>query len=223
MLAGAAMASADPVTLTIQNGGNIVSGGVYVGPYNFTTSTGQSLQLICDTFQNDVNPPETWNANTTTLSNLSGTLFGNPSSSLYSAQFSIQYQEVAWLAQQMFANLSNMTTVADIQWAIWDIFDPNPTPTCNYISNCDPYLSYGPPLDTAGINTWLANAQNPSNYANGNYSNVVIYTPTSGWPGYPNNVPQEYIGIVPEPGSILLMSTGLIALFVFRRRLAFQA
>src|SRR5271154_419995 len=115
LLAAAATAKADTVSLTITDGGNITSGGVYVGPYNFT-SGGQSLQLICDTFVNDVFPPETWTANTTSFSSLGGTLFGSGDQT--------QYLEVGYLAELMFANLSNPGPVANLQWAIWDIFDP---------------------------------------------------------------------------------------------------
>jgi len=208
LFAAAATASADSVQLTINNGGSIVDGGVYVGPYNFTSGTGQSLQLICDTFENDVYPPETWNASTTTLSNLSGTMFG--------ASKLVGYEEVAWLAQQMFANLSNAQTVADIQWAIWDVFDAGSCGTG--VSNCDPYGTpsnrTGNASDPKGINGWLSAAG--ANYGTGNYSNVTIYTPTSGWPAA-DGVPQEYIG-VPEPGSLLLIGSGLMSLIAFRRR-----
>lgn len=199
-------AKADSVSLTINNGGLITSGGVYVGPYNFT-SGGQSLQLVCDTFKNDVYPPETWTANVATMGSGSG-LFGSTSSA--------QYQESAWLVQQMFANLGNSTTVADIQWALWDIFDPG---TCtNGVSNCDPY---GTPGDQSGITGWVTSAENPINYASGNYSNVVIYTPVSGWP-VGDGPPQEYIGIVstPEPStsSLTLIGIGLTALIIALRK-----
>ena len=189
-------AKADTVSLTINNGGSITSGGVYVGPYNFT-SDGQSLQLVCDTFQNDVYPPETWTANITTMGGGTG-LFGSTSAT--------HYQEGAWLVQQMFANLSNTQTVADIQWAIWDIFDPG---TCGTgVSNCDPY---GNPGDQSGIAGWIAAAGTSS--SGGNYSNVVIYTPQSDWPAN-DGVPQEYIGIIstPEPGTVSLMLIGLASL-----------
>jgi len=218
LLGVATVASADNVPLTINNGGNVTDGGVYVGPYNFT-SNGHSLQLICDTFENDVFPPETWMATTTNLSNLGGTLFGNPASSLYSPNYTTQYQEAAWLAQQMFANLSNTQVVADIQWAIWDIFDAGKCGT--QVSNCDPYGTPSNPngnaADPKGINGWLTAAG--ANYAGGDYSNVVIYTPTSGWPSQ-YGLPQEYIGLTsaPEPGSLMLIGTGLLSLVTFRRR-----
>jgi len=115
MLAAAAVASADSVSLTLNNGGSDVMGGVYVGPYNFTnTGNGQSLQLICDDFKDEVYVGESWKATTTTVSSLNNVMFTG----------STQYQEIAWLVGQMDANLGNAQTVGDIQWAIWDIFDP---------------------------------------------------------------------------------------------------
>jgi len=190
--------------LTINNGGSIISGGVYVGPYNFT-SDGQSLQLVCDTFQNDVYPPESWMASISTIGVGTG-LFGSTSST--------QYQEAAWLVQGMFGNLSNTQTVGDIQWAIWDIFDPG---TCGTgVSNCDPY---GNPGDQSSIAGWVTSAGTSS--AGGNYSNMVIYTPQSGWPAN-DGVPQEYVGIIstPEPGtsSLMLIGIGLLGVMIVMRK-----
>lgn len=208
LLAGAT-AHANSINLTIDNGGLIVDGGVYVGPYNFTTSTGQSLQLICDTFENEVYPPESWTANVTTVVG-SGT--GTGISGLSTS--STQYEEIAWLAQQMFAN-SNPTIVAEIQWALWDILDPT-------ASTSDPY---GTPSNPGAIQWWLTAATTSSNYANGNYSDVLIYTPTS-WPSTYTE-PQEYIGIVnaPEPGTFSLMLVGLGSLglmMVMRKRVSLR-
>jgi PEP-CTERM motif len=213
LLAAAATASADTVTLTLNNGGTDTMGGVYVGPYNFTGSTG-SLQLICDDYVHEVWANESWMATTSTLPPLGSPLQFN-SGTLQ------QYEEAAWLAQQIFAlgpaNSGNAATIGWMQYALWDIF------TCSGVVNGPGCASAGlSPSDQTGVAMWYANAQ--SGYASGNYSDVVIYTPTPGTQvpsGDP--LPQEYIGIIPtpEPGSLLLLGTGLLGLFVFRRRLSY--
>jgi len=195
LLVAATIASANSVSLTLNNGGNDVMGGVYVGPYNFTTGSGQSLQLICDDFKDEVYPGESWTAITSTFPSLSNVVpLGTQT----------QYEEVAWLVEQMSQNMGNPTTVGEIQWAIWAVFDPSIlTP------GGDPYGSISPYL--TGIDGWLDQAEMPSNYANGNYSNLTIYTPASDPAGY--GPPQEYVG-VPEPSSLALLVTGMLALML---------
>jgi hypothetical protein len=202
LLAAATIASANGVSLTLNNGGNDVMGGVFVGPYNFTTSNGQSLQLVCDDFYNDVSIGESWTASTSTVSSLSGVMFapGNP-------QYQTQYQEVAWLVEQMSANKGNAQTVGYIQWAIWAIFDP----AIMKSGWTDPYGSIT--SDMPGITWWYDQAlacETGNN--NCTYPNYTIYTPPLTGPGQP----QEYFGIVatPEPSSLALLVAGMLALML---------
>lgn len=207
--------------LTINNGGSNTMGGVYVGPYNLTlTINGKSspVQLICDDAMDDVHPPgEYWDVTTENYSNLPASLNGAlfPKGNVNAPNVT-GYQEVGYLAEQMFANLSNATEVGELQWAIWDLFDPG---TCGTgISNCDPFgpLTIG---QQSNIYTFLGDAA--ADYAKGNYSNLTIYTPVAGTQvPTGDGPPQEYIGKAAEPSTLVLLSIvclGVLGLGMRRR------
>jgi len=214
LLAATGTASASGVTLTLNNGGSDVMGGVYVGPYNFTeTGNGSpvSLGLICDDYTDEVWLGESWTANLTkmplTSSSLSGLYFGGTNGA------GTAYLEAAWLAQQIFAlgpaNASNSATIGYMQYAIWDLFSPGASSGLS--ASQQSMVSY-----------WLTQAADNYNCATCNYSDVVIYTPSS--LGVPEGTqPQEYIGIIttPEPSALMLLSAGLLGLLGFRRRLSY--
>ena len=124
------------------------------------------------------------------------------------------YEEAAWLAQHIFSldhNPANNTEVAEMNWAIWEIFDPGTN-----LSNSSYYnsLTHAQQTAIAGDVTLAA-----THYAGGNYSNVVIYTPT-GDAYTTSGAPQEFIGITPEPGALLLLAVGLFSMVAFRKRFA---
>jgi len=193
---------ADTIVLTINSAGSHAMGGVYVGPYNFTIGS-TSVGLICDDFKDNVIPVESWQANTSTFPSLSNVKFTG-------ANETQNYEEAGWLVQQMQMYLpgtgsSNAQTVGDIQWAIWDIFYPG-------VSTSDPYGSIGT-SDQTNIATWLTNAN--LNYASGNYSNVMVYTPVPGTQvPVKDGPPQELLGVMPEPMTLwsLLIVLAAIAL-----------
>jgi hypothetical protein len=214
LLGAATIASADTVQLTLNNGGNDVLGGVYVGPYNFTGVTGGAtvpLQLICDDYGDDVYPGETWTSTTSSYTPL------NIGSLQFPGSSSAQYLEAAWLAQRIFANLGNPQLVGWMQYALWDIFT----------SGASSGLGAS---DQGQVNYWLGQAAANYNCPTCNYSNVVIYTPVPGTQK-PNadGLPQEYLGLVPpgsggntnnvpEPATLLLMGAGFSGLASYRRR-----
>jgi hypothetical protein len=198
-------------TLTLVNGGNDAMGGAYVGPYNFTLTNGsqsQQLQLICDDAASEVYAGESWQFTTATLPSLTNVKFSGPNQTQ-------GYEEIAWLVQQMYANIGNAQTVGDIQWAIWDIFDPG-------VSSDDPWGQIGS-TDQSNIQNWLSLAGLPSNYSAGNYSDIVIYTPVLGTQPQQFGGPQEYFGMntpipTPEPSTLLMLGLGLMALGWMARR-----
>lgn len=191
---------------------NNIMGGVYVGPYNFTLTSGaqsQQLQLICDDAASEVFAGESWNLTTVTFPTLTNIKFPGANSAE-------SYEEIAWLVQQMYAHIGDAQTVGDIQRAIWDIFEAG-------ISGNHPWgaLSSG---DQANVQNWLTQAGLPSNDSAGNYSAMVIYTPLPGTQPSTLGSPQEYFGVntpavsTPEPGTLAVLGIGLFALGSIARR-----
>jgi hypothetical protein len=194
LLLGGLSALADvDVTFTGVNG--VADFGYYVGPY-YGTINGDPVTLYCVDFENEVYFGESWQANLTSLAggDLSDTRYGGIVGPPDGQQL---YEEAAWLTTQY---ASNPDDYGDIQTTIWQLFDPNaPAPSSGY---------------------WLQMAE--KNYTGLNLSDFDIVTNLA--PVHPTGQVQEYIidpSPVPEPNSLVLLLTTLLALaFVARKRLA---
>ena len=100
------------------------------------------------------------------------------------------YEMAAWLTAQMFTNPKSAW--GDIGYAIWRIFS-------------------GDAPNVGNSSSWLALAAK-QDFSHYDFSQFRIYTPSN-----PTS-PQEYIVMMPEPESLLLLGLGLFSLLLFRKR-----
>jgi hypothetical protein len=183
------------------NGFGVVGyNGVAVGPYTGSVPGLPSLDLYCVDFYNSVHVGDSWKANFTSMSTLmGGSGFGStrlgqltlpPAPTLGQATAVMKYQRAVWLATQFAANGTGQW--GGIHGAIWDITAPPG--------------STGPQWAAATV--WKS--QTPDFSAiNWDYWYVVTDVATAGGLGGK----QEYLAyITPEPGTILLLASGLIGL-----------
>jgi len=209
----AAMADGTPVTMTFVGVNGINDGAYYVSPYSgLMSSNGQNnlVTLFCDDFNNEVTWNQTWQAYVTPLSSsdLSNTRYGNGedvalllgTDPYYATYTAAQlYAQAAWLTTQFNQYLqSNPGQVIALQYAIWDLFDPN-APT------------------NAAAHAWITLAE--LNYGSVNLNNFEVVTNVG--PLSLTGQVQEFIVPTPEPGTFVLLGAGLpVLLFLARRKAA---
>jgi len=186
-------------------GGNVL-GGVYVAPYFATIDGGTPVPVICDDYADEswVGPPS-WEANVTDVASLAGevtastTVLFDKSSATKQQQ---DYAEAAYLAEQLMNPATTCPKVADcvgdIQYAIWQLFDPTDNPFGQLSGN-----------NLYNANYWLKEAANAGQVSS--YSNVFVYSPVGGI-----GPPQEFLYVdapsVPEASTPIQLGADLLVL-----------
>jgi hypothetical protein len=175
------------------------------------------IQIICDDYTSPApNIGNSWSATPTTLSDpdfVNDVKFGTTSTNPTTiATVTHEYEAAAWLAQQISADYNSITPsnqaamdkqIGDLQFALLAIFDPSLIPR-NISSRWGGFDSNADNLYKEALS---------QSYTTADFAGVEFWTPTPG-----SNI-QEYITITPEPASILLFGTGLLAIgFAVRKK-----
>jgi len=222
------MAFGQQVTMTLQPSvtSNPSLAGIYTGAYPFTVvSNGSTSSIVgvCDDFADQIYINESWTANVNTFASIGsnvgtgGPMWGNQPNALQ------EYEEAAWLVDQM-ANPTNASSVSNLSFAIWQVFDNTPVSTSAFgwlNSNGQSADTVATTADSAAW--WLAQAQNQT-YTVGEFSNFEILTATPGSQSpLADGPPQEFLVRTPESSATVLFGADMFGLLglaiVFRRRL----
>ena len=192
LLAASVSAYAGPVTLDFIA---FQSGGWQLGyPYSATVNGGSVIAVMCDDWVHGGVPGDTWPAYITNLGtgDLSLLRFNQMSGAL------TLYHEVGWLLLQTQVTQQDQWT--DINFAVWNIFDSSV------------------PLNPNAQN-WLNMAQQEAvnGFPGTDFYRVLIYTPVNQYATNPTD-PQELLTVIPEPGTLLLLGTGIVGLLTRKMR-----
>lgn len=201
------------MTLTGAGAGNVLD-GVYTSPYTGTVGGVANTPVICDDFADDSYVGESWSATVSSVASLAGNVkWGSETNAQQN------YEIAAWLVEDLLST-SNKTATEDISFAIWLSLDPD---VASYLTS-----TYPDPGTLAAAQGWIATAQNAittQDLTAADFANVLVYTPVTGTAVNcegglcPANSPQEFLVVrTPEPGSLVLLLGGLIALVGFARR-----
>ena len=190
-------AIAQNVVLT--SAGSTVADGIYVSPYYATVNGVPNTKVVCDDFADDSHlNTAPWSASIVSLSSLAST--SNLLNTAWGAagKTFLMYEEAAWLTMPLLSQTAGTPGQVNYSYAVWAVFDP--IGVANWLNSYGDTATYNAVF---GPNGYLAGAAAAaSSFTPGEFSNVLIITPTVGGGactagGCPE---QEFIEVVPEGG-----------------------
>ena len=200
------VAFADTVTLS---GLSANDGAYYIAPYTLTISGVGKVDAFCLDFYHDSYLGQTWTANVTPVS---GSDYSNTYQALNTP--SGTYAAMVYLASIYGNYSSDLKTQIDIQHAIWDLSSGQQAGSISGMRYLDANALYwfnqgwSNTTDTSG---WIILTDISGNkYPSGGYNGITL------------GGAQEFLYkdpvATPEPGTIILLGSGLVGLVGFRRK-----